>query len=310
LQLTSGADLLENIVKVRGMVEQAATMGAGLVATPENTFLIEESGKDRVFYTQDEHPAVKASAEIARKNNIWLLIGSIAVLSDEYRVLSAEKENNKGNDTKSNFKTSNSQLSTQNSALTYNRSLLFNPEGEIVAHYDKIHLFDVEVGDGQTYRESSRILPGGNAVIAETPWAKLGMTICYDVRFPQLYRALAKAGASIISVPAAFTQVTGEAHWHVLLRARAIETGCFIIAPAQTGTHAGNRKTYGHSLIIDPWGKIIADGGTEEGIISADIDLSEVAKMRGKLPNLQHDREFCHPAFIAGSGNNKDQMPQ
>ncbi|MEK6746704.1 MAG: carbon-nitrogen hydrolase family protein [Pseudomonadota bacterium] len=286
LQLTSSADLLENIVKVRGMVERATAMGAGLVATPENTFLIEESGKDRVFYKQHEHPAVKASAEMARKNNIWLLIGSVAILSTQHSALKTH------------------------SPLTYNRSLLFNPEGEIMSHYDKIHLFDVEVGDGQVYRESSKIIAGDKAVIAPTPWAKLGMTICYDVRFPQLYRALAKAGAGIIAVPAAFTQVTGEAHWHVLLRARAIETGCFIIAPAQTGTHAGGRKTYGHSLVVDPWGKIIADGGTEEGIISADIDLSEVAKMRGKLPNLQHDREFCHPAFIAGSGNNKDQMPQ
>lgn len=261
VQLTSGADLLENITKVGGMVERAVATGAKFVTTPENTFLIEESGKDRVFYKQDEHPAVKASAEMARTHKVWLLIGSVAVLSN------SEK-------------------------LTYNRSLLFNPEGEIVAHYDKIHLFDVEVGDGQTYRESSRILPGEKAVIAETPWAKLGMTICYDVRFPQLYRALAKSGAGIISVPAAFTQVTGEAHWHVLLRARAIETGCFIIAPAQTGTHAGNRKTYGHSLIIDPWGKILADGGTDEGIITADIDLNEVEKVRSKLPSLEHDREF------------------
>jgi deaminated glutathione amidase len=261
VQLTSSADLLENIVKVEKQVERAAHQGAKFVTTPENTFLIEESGKDRVFYRQDEHPAVKASTEMARKNKIWLLIGSVAVLSD-------------------------------NEKLTYNRSLLFNPEGEIVAHYDKIHLFDVEVGDGQTYRESARILPGEKAVIAETPWAKLGMTICYDVRFPQLYRALAKSGASIITVPAAFTQVTGEAHWHVLLRARAIETGCFIVAPAQTGIHAGNRRTYGHSLIIDPWGKILADGGADEGIITADIDLDEVVKVRGKLPSLQHDREF------------------
>lgn len=269
LQLTSSADLLENIAKVEGMVERATAMGVGLVATPENTFLIEESGKDRVFYKQHEHPAVKASAEMARKNNIWLLIGSVAILSTQHSALKTH------------------------SPLTYNRSLLFNPEGEIMSHYDKIHLFDVEVGDGQVYRESSKIIAGDKAVIAETPWAKLGMTICYDVRFPQLYRALAKSGASIISVPSAFTQVTGEAHWHVLLRARAIETGCFIIAPAQTGTHAGNRKTYGHSLIIDPWGKILADGGTEEGIITADIDLSEVAKMRGKLPSLQHDRELA-----------------
>lgn len=291
IQLTSGADLLENIAKVEQQVEKAVASGAKFITTPENTFLMEESGKGRILYKQDDYPAIKASETMARKHKVWLLIGSVAILSNEYRVQSAEEKKKKG-------KYSNSQLSTHNSALTYNRSLLFNPEGEIVAHYDKIHLFDVEVGDGQTYRESAKILPGEKAVIAKTPWAKLGMTICYDVRFPQLYRALAKSGAQIITVPAAFTQVTGEAHWHVLLRARAIESGCFVIAPAQTGTHAGNRKTYGHSLIIDPWGKILADGGTEEGIITADIDLSEVAKTRAKLPSLQHDREFVTPIII------------
>lgn len=261
IQLTSGADLLENIAKVEQQVEKAAALGAKFITTPENTFLMEESGKERVLYKQDEHPAIKASETMARKHKTWLLIGSVAVLSDREK-------------------------------LTYNRSLLFNPDGEIAAHYDKIHLFDVEVGDGQTYRESARILPGEKAVIAQAPWAKLGMTICYDIRFPQLYRALAKSGVEIITVPAAFTQVTGEAHWHILLRARAIETGCFVIAPAQTGTHAGNRKTYGHSLIINPWGKVLADGGAEEGIVIADLDLTEVAKVRAKLPSLQHDREF------------------
>lgn len=260
IQLTSGPDLLDNITKVEMLVARAAMQGAQLITTPENTFLMEESGKNKVFYTQNEHPAVKASAEMARKNKAWLLIGSVAVAG----------ENNKN----------------------YNRSLLFDPQGEIVAQYDKIHLFDVEVGDGQTYRESAKIIAGDKAVIAETPWGKLGMTICYDLRFPQLYRALAKFGAGIITVPAAFTQVTGEAHWHVLLRARAIETGCFIIAPAQTGTHAGNRKTYGHSLIVDPWGKVLADGSTDEGVIIADLDLAEVAKTRAKLPSLTHDREF------------------
>ncbi len=260
IQLTSSADLLENIAKVEGMVSRAVVQGAQLITTPENTFLIEESGKNRVFYTQNEHPAVKASAEMARKYKVWLLIGSVAIAANNEKL--------------------------------YNRSLLFNPHGEIVVQYDKIHLFDVDVGDGQTYRESARFMAGDKAVIAETPWGKLGMTICYDVRFPQLYRALAKAGVGIITVPAAFTQVTGEAHWHVLLRARAIETGCFIIAPAQTGIHAGNRKTYGHSLIIDPWGKVLADGDTDEGIIIADLDLAEVAKTRAKLPSLTHDREF------------------
>ena len=260
IQLTSSADLLANIAKVEALVARATAQGVQLIATPENTFLMEENGKNRVFYMQDEHPAVKASAEMARKNKVWLLIGSVAVAGENKKF--------------------------------YNRSLLFNPQGEIVAQYDKIHLFDVEVGDGQTYRESAKIIAGDKAVIATTPWGKLGMTVCYDLRFPQLYRALAKAGAGIITVPAAFTQVTGEAHWHVLLRARAIETGCFIIASAQTGTHAGGRKTYGHSLIIDPWGRVLIDGGTDEGIIVADLDLSEIEKTRAKLPSLTHDREF------------------
>lgn len=260
VQINGSADIADNIVKIENMVASAAVQGAEFIATPENSFLMEDAADKRVLYAQEEHPAVKASAGMARKNGVWLLIGSVAVAAN------AEK--------------------------TYNRSLLFNPQGEIVAQYDKIHLFDVEVGDGQTYRESAKIMAGGKAVTAQTPWGRLGMTICYDLRFPQLYRAIAKAGANMIAVPAAFTQVTGEAHWHVLLRARAIENGCFIIAPAQTGTHAGERKTYGHSLIIDPWGKVLADAGTAEGIITAELDLNEVDKVRGKLPSLGHDRNF------------------
>ena len=262
IQLTSSANMADNIAKIGDMVAQAASSGAQLIATPENSFLMAEPKSSPELYTQSQHPAVKAAAEMARNNKVWLLIGSVAILPDAH----AQK--------------------------TYNRSLLFNPDGKIVAHYDKIHLFDVEVGDGQTYRESAKMLAGNQAVIAETPFANLGMSICYDLRFPQLYRKLAKAGANIIAVPAAFTQKTGEAHWHILLQARAIETGCFIIAPAQTGTHAGGRQTYGHSLIIDPWGRILADAGTEEGIITAEIDLTEVEKTRKNLPSLQHDREF------------------
>jgi predicted amidohydrolase len=265
IQLTSSADMLDNITLIEGLVARAAGQGAKLIATPENSFLIEnsveKSNSQKVFYTQNEHPAIKASANMALTHKVWLLIGSVFVSAD------GVKKN-------------------------YNRSLLFNPQGEIVGQYDKIHLFDVEVGDGQTYIESAKIIAGNEAVLATTPWGKIGMTVCYDLRFPQLYRMLAKAGANIITVPAAFTEVTGEAHWHVLLRARAIETGCFVIAPAQTGTHAGGRKTYGHSLIINPWGEVIADGGTASGVIIADLDLSEVEKTRAKLPSLQHDREF------------------
>ncbi len=307
IQLTSGANIAANIAKIETLVKQAAGQGAELVALPENAFYMRAEGEAAApKYTQVEHPGVAAAARMAKENHIWLLAGSVAVKNAECTGLSAEEENNPG-------------LSTQHSALTYNRSILFNPEGEIAAQYDKIHLFDVDVGDGQTYRESARILPGEKAVVVRmdverwrcedvvkkenslsshphiltSPHPALGLTICYDLRFPQLYRALAKAGAQILAVPSAFTVVTGEAHWHVLLRARAIENGCFVIAPAQTGTHPGNRKTYGHSLIVDPWGKILADGGTEEGVVMAEIDLDEVKRVRTKLPSLEHDREFA-----------------
>jgi len=270
IQLTSGANISENIEKIAALVAQAAGAGAQIIFTPENVFLMEDAKNPQKKYTEAEHPAVKAAADMARVNNVWLLVGSVAVLSSCHP--------REGGDLKA-----------------YNRSILFNPSGEIVARYDKIHLFDVEVGDGQTYRESAKIKAGDKAVMARTPWGGLGLTICYDLRFPQLFRALAKAGANIIAVPAAFTQKTGAAHWHILLRARAIETGCFIVAPAQTGTHAGGRKTYGHSLIINPWGEILADGGTDEGIIYAEIDLGEVTQTRAKMPSLQHDVGFVLP---------------
>ncbi len=265
LQMNSTRDIAHNIARLETLVKDAVVQDAEFVATPENTFVMGEpaEGETRIFYTMANHPGIPASARIAKDYKIWLLIGSIAVLE-----------------------------TGADSQKTYNRSLLFNPEGQIVAHYDKIHLFDVALPGGETYTESARILPGERAVTAQTPWGRLGMTICYDVRFPHLYRTLAKAGASILSVPAAFTVPTGEAHWHVLLRARAIETGCFVIAPAQTGTHPGNRKTYGHALIVDPWGKILTDAGEGEGIAIAELDLEEVGKTRGKLPSLVHDREF------------------
>lgn len=261
IQLTSSDDIAANIARVEKFVAEAAKKDAQLLATPENTFLMEVSGAKRVLYTQAEHPGVVAAARMAKQHGVWLLVGSVAIKVDE-------------------------------SGKTVNRSLLFNPQGEIVAHYDKIHLFDVDVGDGQVYKESAKIIPGEKAILSNTPFGKLGMTICYDVRFPHLYRTLAKKEADIIAVPAAFTQVTGEAHWHVLLRARAIENGCFVIAPAQTGTHAGGRKTFGHSLVVNPWGEVIADGGTEEGLVMAEIDLDEVKKARAKIPSLEHDRKF------------------
>jgi predicted amidohydrolase len=266
IQMNSSANMSENIAKLQKMVADAAIGGAKLVATPENSFLMDEPKAARELYTMSEHPAVRASADMARENKVFLLIGSVAVADDGWQMTDDKK--------------------------AYNRSILFNPNGEIVAYYDKIHLFDVEVGDGQVYRESAKILAGNRAVVAAMQFFNLGMTICYDLRFPHLFGALAKNGANIIATPAAFTKTTGEAHWHVLQRARAIETGCFIIAPAQTGTHAGGRQTFGHSLIIDPWGRVLADAGEGEGIVSAEIDIAEVAKTRAKMPSLCHDREF------------------
>ena len=291
IQMTSGADMAANIETLRQMVQRAASSGAQLVATPENTFLMEEPKAERQRFTQDSHPGIKAAAQMARQHGIWLLVGSVAINPDEGR--------------------GPGQAMDPGLRRDWNRSILFSPSGEIAATYDKIHLFDVEVGDGQSYRESAKMMYGKKAVVAQMaesrqqiadettlsanchlPTAFLGMTICYDLRFAYLYRALAKAGANILCVPSAFTQVTGEAHWHVLLRTRAIEHGCFVIAPAQCGNHPGNRRTFGHSLVVDPWGRVIADGGTEPGVVLAEIDLAEVEQVRKKLPSLFHDRPF------------------
>ena len=267
VQINSGGDIAANTVRAAELVGDAAAQGAQLVALPENVFLMEAPGQKgkRVLYTEQEHPSVKAVARMAQDHTCWILVGSVAVKIDE-------------------------------SGKTVNRALLFSPQGEITARYDKVHLFDVELPGGEIYAESAKMLPGHQAVVAQIPGAKLGLTICYDVRFPHLHRALAKAGADILAVPAAFTAVTGEAHWHILLRARAIETGCFVIAPAQTGTHPGDRKTYGHALIIDPWGKVLADAGTGEGVIVADLDLDMVKQVRARIPALQHDRPFAFEA--------------
>lgn len=262
IQLNSQADMAANILLVEQYVAQAAAEGARFVTLPENAFFMRDPADKSAFTThpRDQHPAVVVCSRLARQYGIWLLAGSVALPAGEGK--------------------------------SFNSSLLFDNAGNIIAHYDKIHLFDVTLPNGEIYAESSRFQPGEKAVVADTPWGGVGLTVCYDVRFPQLYRALAKAGASIITVPAAFTQVTGEAHWHILLRARAIEQGCFIVAPAQTGTHPGGRKTFGHSLIIDPWGTVLADGGTQPGIITAEIDLSQVELVRSRLPSLEHDRNF------------------
>ncbi len=265
VQMTSGPEIEPNIEAASAFIRQAAGEGAKLVVTPENTTMI-ETARDRILekaLPEESHPGVPAFAALARELGIWLSIGSMTI------GLGGEK--------------------------AANRSFLFGPDGRIAARYDKIHMFDVQVPDGQTYRESATFQPGGKAVVADLPWGRLGITICYDVRFAYLYRALAKAGASFITTSAAFTEMTGQAHWHVLQRARAIETGSFVFAAAQTGEHVNKRRTYGHSLVVAPWGEVLADGGTEPGVVLAEIDPALVAKARGTVPSLQHDRAFDLP---------------
>lgn len=263
IQINSGSDIAANITRIDALVGQAAAEGAGLVALPENCFQMEEpgQGRARMLYTEKTHPGMQAAADIAKKYKVWLLVGSLALKIDE-------------------------------SGKTVNRQLLLDDGGKIVCRYDKIHLFDVELPSGETYAESARFIAGQRLALADTPFGRIGMSVCYDVRFPHLYRALAKAGAEILVIPAAFTAFTGEAHWHVLLRARAIENGCFVLAPAQVGSHPGNRKTFGHALMVDPWGEVLADAGRKEGVISAELDLSQVAQVRARIPSLKHDRPF------------------
>ena len=262
VQTSSARDVAPNIEAASRLVRAARGAGADLILLPEIVNMLEPRkhlAREKAR-PQDEDPALAAFRALAADTGAWLLIGSLVIkLNDE---------------------------------MLANRSFLVAPDGAIVAHYDKIHMFDVEVDDGQTYRESAAYQPGARAVVAATPWGRLGMTVCYDVRFPYLYRSLAQAGADLISVPAAFTRVTGQAHWHALLRARAIENGCFVLAPAQCGEHAEKRRTYGHSLIIDPWGEVLADGGDDVGFVVADIDLSKVAQARRSIPSLTHDRSI------------------
>ncbi len=284
IQLSAGADMAKNIARAGEFIAQAVSQGATFITTPENCFLMDEAGAARIYYTQDNHPGILAAQGWAKEFFVWILIGSVAVASS---LREAE----------GGVAIHGSPIAPQargrDDKKMLNRSLLINPQGAIATIYDKIHLFDVDVPNDRRYAESDRFLAGDKAVVAdmEDGW-KLGMTICYDVRFPHLYRTLSHAGANIIAVPAAFTAVTGEAHWHTLLRARAIENGCYIVAPAQTGEHPANRKTYGYSLIIDPWGRVVADGGTEEGVVMAELDLAEVQKTRTHLPSLTHDKLF------------------
>ncbi|MGR3633825.1 MAG: carbon-nitrogen hydrolase family protein [Limimaricola soesokkakensis] len=272
LQFTASDDPAQNVQTLRGMVREAVAQGAELVCTPEvsNCVSASRARQLEVLRHEAEDPMLAAMRDEAAGAGIWLSLGSIAV---------------KTGDADGRFA---------------NRSLLIGPDGAIHARYDKIHMFDVEVSETETYRESAGYRPGDRAVLAETPLGRLGLSICYDVRFPHLYRALAQAGAEILLVPSAFSPVTGAAHWETLLRARAIETGCYVLAAAQTGRHAATegrvRETWGHSLAVDPWGAVIADAGTAAGISIVDLDMAEVAQARRRVPSLAHDRPYEGPA--------------
>jgi predicted amidohydrolase len=265
VQLRSGEDIAENIREAARWIRAAARDGAEFIATPENTTLMAPDGGAKLAQSHDEahDPALPLFSDLAKELGIWLLIGSLAIK------VSAGK--------------------------TANRSYLFSPDGKVAARYSKIHLFDVDLPSGETYRESNTVAGGTEAVVADTPWGKIGLSVCYDIRFANLYRALAKKGAFAFTAPSAFTETTGKAHWHVLLRARAIENGAFVIAPAQGGLHANGRRTYGHSLIVSPWGDILAEGGSDPGIVAAEIDPDWSRQARAKVPSLDHDRAFSPP---------------
>ncbi len=271
LQMTSSDQPEDNIKTAVDMIAAAAAGGARYVLTPEvtNCLSSSRSHQQSVLQQQEDDPTLAALRAAAAKHDIWLTIGSLGL---------------KTGDADGRFA---------------NRQFLIAPNGEIAAQYDKIHMFDVQVSAEETYRESDGYRPGSKAVVAQTDFGKIGLTICYDVRFPYLHRALAKAGAQILTAPAAFSYVTGAAHWHALLQARAIETGCFVLAPAQTGTHAAtrgpNRKTYGHSLVIAPWGEVLLDAGVDPGVSFVDLDMEKVAEARNRVPSLTHDREFDGP---------------
>ncbi len=271
VQFTASEYPADNLIKVENFIRDAAKGGAQFVLTPETTNIISDSRKHQaeVFDTEDVDKTLAGLRDLAKELDIWLLIGSLGV---------------KSGDADGRFA---------------NRSFMISPQGLIKARYDKIHMFDADLGGGEVYRESSAYRPGDQAVMAATEFANIGMTICYDMRFPALYRDLAKAGADIITVPAAFTVPTGKAHWHSLLRTRAIENGCFIMAPAQVGEHcfqSGKKRiTYGHSLVVSPWGEVLADAGETIGVTFVDIDLNDVKMARGRIPSLQHDRDFKTP---------------
>jgi len=271
LQLNVSDDPVANLPQTLALLHEAVANGAEFVLTPEVTNCVStsRSHQQSVLAYEEDDSTLAALRDAAEEAGIWLLIGSLAL---------------KTRDGDGRFA---------------NRSFLISPQGEIVARYDKIHMFDVEISATETYRESAGYRPGEQAVVADAPFGKIGMSVCYDMRFPALYQALAEAGARILTMPAAFSPVTGAAHWHSLLRARAIENGCYVLAPAQTGTHASaqhkTRDTYGHSLVVAPWGEVVLDAGTAPGVYFCDIDMEECAKARAKVPSLANRRPFAAP---------------
>jgi predicted amidohydrolase len=262
VQLRAGRSVAANLDSAEALIRRAGRGGAAYVQTPENTALMELEPESVLAQAQPEDESVPLARlrALARELGIWLHVGSLAIRLDSERVAS--------------------------------RSFLITPEGEIAARYDKLHMFDVDLAGGESYRESHYYCPGAKAVLADLPFGRLGLSICYDLRFPALYRALAEAGAEFIAIPSAFTRQTGEAHWHVLVRARAIETGAYVLAATQGGLHENGRLTYGHSLIVSPWGEVLAEAGEEPGVIFADLDLAASEEARARIPALAHGRAF------------------
>jgi predicted amidohydrolase len=270
LQTHSGNDYAANLATLTAMAREAAGGGARFIFSPEYVLMMDGSGsimRENALDAAGE-PALSALAALSRELGVWHLVGSLTLKSGDGRML--------------------------------NRSLLVSDRGAVVAAYDKIHMFDATLPSGTVIRESSAYRPGERAVLASTPWGALGMTVCYDLRFPQLYRALAQHGAVMLAVPSSFQRETGKAHWHTLLRARAIENASFVIAPAMCGDHPGGRMTYGHTLVVDPWGEVIAEGGEAPAVVHADLDLGRVEAVRSLLPSLTHDRPFAPPPAPAG----------
>ncbi len=262
IQMRSGMTPGANVDSAARLIGEAKNAGAEYVLTPEMTNIL-AARREQLFSTvveEERDPSLAAFRALARELGITVHIGSLAI-----------------------------KLSHDRAA---NRAFVIDAKGEIAVRYDKIHMFDVDLAGGESYRESNSYRPGELAVLADLPWGRLGVTICYDLRFPALYRALAEAGASMLAIPSAFTRQTGEAHWHVLNRARAIENGCFVFAAAQCGKHESGRETFGHSLIVDPWGRILAEGGSEPGLVMAEVDPEEVSKARARIPSLEHGRRF------------------